>query len=131
MSPTRITVWLLVAGAVLGLGSLVVPILPSFILDHLPAWLYHAGQWLALGFDAFILALFLLDAAAAKWLTRGGRLRVRRERPARLSLGVDNDVTLVIDNHAPLRLRLTARDEAPTVLRADPRPLHAATPPHG
>src|SRR5262249_57411831 len=124
MSPTRITIWLLVAGAVLGLGSLVVPILPPVILDRMPPWLYHAGQWLALGFDAFILALFLLDAAAAKWLTRGGRLRVRRERPARLSLGVDNDVTLVIDNHAPLPLPLTAPDAAPP-----PLPPHPPLPP--
>ncbi len=131
MSPTRITVWLLVAGAGLGLGSLIVPILPRALLDHLPPILYHAGQWLALGFDAFILTLFFLDAAAAKMLTRGDRLRVRRERPARLSLGVDNDVTLVIDNHAPLRLRLTARDEAPSLFRAEPRLLDAALPPHG
>jgi uncharacterized protein (DUF58 family) len=131
MSPTRITVWLLAAGAVLGVGSLFVPVMPRDLLAHFPPWLYHAGQWLALGFDAFVVTLFLLDAAAAAWLTRGGRLRVRRERPARLSLGVDNDVTLVIDNHAGLPVRLTARDEAPQLFRAEPPLLDAAIPPHG
>jgi uncharacterized protein (DUF58 family) len=131
MSPTRLTVWLLVAGAALGLGSLVAPILPRNILDHIPAVLYQAGQWLALGFDACILMLFLLDAAAAKALIRGDRLRVRRDRPARLSLGVDNDVTLVVDNHAPLRLRLTARDEAPSRFPVEPRLLEASVPSHG
>jgi uncharacterized protein (DUF58 family) len=131
MSPTRITVWLLVAGAVFGLGSLLVPILPPFLLAYLPAPLHHAGQWLALGFDAFILSLFAFDAAAALWLTRGQRLRVRRERPARLSLGVDNDVTLILDNHTARWLRLTVRDEAPNVFRAEPLLLDAAIPPHG
>jgi len=145
MSPTRLTVWLLVAGAALGLGSLLVPILPPvppWLLTYLPAALHHAGQrlvasygyagqWLALGFDLFILALFLADAAVVKWLTRGQRLRVRRERPARLSLGVDNDVTLVVDNHAGLRLRLTVRDEAPSLFRVAPQVLEASIPSHG
>jgi uncharacterized protein (DUF58 family) len=138
MSPTRITVWLLVAGAALGLGSLVVPLLLLTLHAYLPTFLYdtvlrlaQAGQWLALGFDAFILMLFVLDAAAVKALIRGNRLRVRRERPARLSLGVDNDVTLVVDNHAPLRLRLTARDEAPSLFRVEPLLLDASIPPHG
>jgi uncharacterized protein (DUF58 family) len=131
MSPTRITVWLIIAGAALGLGSLIVPILPPFIHNRLPAVLFHAGQWLALGFEAFVLLLFLADAAAAAWLTRGKRLHVRRERPARLSLGVDNDVTLVINNHAGVRLRLVARDEAPTGFRVEPRLLEASIPSHG
>ena len=145
ISPTRFTVWLLVAGAALGLGSLLVPILPPvppWLLPYLPAALHHAGQgllasyayagqWLALGFDLFILALFLTDAVAVKWLTRGQRLRVRRERPARLSLGVDNDVTLVVDNHAGQRLRLMVRDEAPSLFRVAPQVLEASIPSHG
>jgi uncharacterized protein (DUF58 family) len=138
MSPTRITVWLLVAGAVLGLGSFVVPLLLLTIHAYLPTllydtirWLAQAGQWVALGFDAFILMLFLLDAAAVKGLIRGNRLRVRRERPARLSLGVDNDVTLVVDNHAPLRLRITVRDEAPSLFRVEPQLLDGSIPSHG
>ena len=53
-------------------------------------------------------------------VTRFGRLSVRRERPARFSLGVDNEIILVLENHSAVRLTLIVRDQIPTGFRADP-----------
>jgi uncharacterized protein (DUF58 family) len=58
-------------------------------------------------------------------------MTVRRERPARLSLGVENDVTFVVDNHSPRPLRVTLRDVPPPDFRAEPDMLDVAVPGHG
>src|SRR5262249_27768060 len=98
MVPTRLTVWLLLFGL---LGWL------AGYLAYLPG--VEQGERIAAGvrvfvaaFDGGVLLLMLLDAALAWRLGRPGRLSVRRERPARLSLGVDNEVTLAVENQSAL-----------------------------
>ncbi|HTU18004.1 MAG TPA: DUF58 domain-containing protein [Gemmataceae bacterium] len=127
MVPTRLTVWLLVSGLLIWLTGYVLPLLP------LPraAEYVQAVRWLVYGFYAGIFLLLGLDALLARRASRPGRLRARRERPARLSLGVDNDVVLVIENENGRRVRLLLRDLPPPGFRADPSLLHAAVPAQG
>jgi uncharacterized protein (DUF58 family) len=112
MLPTRTTV-LLVALSVL--------LLP------LGAY-YQPARWLILGYDGGLFLLFLADA----WLaTRTVALRVRRDRPARLAVGVDNEVALVIENLGGRTRRIILRDEPPLPFPADPLLLAATVPGHG
>jgi uncharacterized protein (DUF58 family) len=127
MLPTRTTVWLLTAGLLLWLAGLLAPLLTRWV----PEDTARAGRWLVWGFDGAVLALFLLDAALAARASNPGRMTVRRERPARLSLGVENDVTLVVENRSPRPLRLTLRDLPPADFRADPTHLGVKVPGHG
>ena len=131
MLPTRTTVWLLTAGLLLWLGGMAAQAMETI----LPAWLAPTvvlgSHWLVLGFDGCVILLFLADAAYAWQATRFGRLVVRRERPARLSLGVDNEVVVVLDNRSGVRLRLSIRDAVPPGFRADPLVLDGVVPAHG
>src|SRR5262249_28363312 len=115
MLPTRTTVLLFL------LGLLLVPL----------AVFYPAGYWLLFGYDACVGLLFVADALLAFLRFRSGALRVRRERPAGLSLGVDNEVVLVLDNPTGRGFRVVARDEPPPAFRAEPNLLPATVPPHG
>jgi uncharacterized protein (DUF58 family) len=85
-------------------------------------------RWLVFGFDGCVLLLFLLDALLAR---RVLALRVRRERPARLSLGTDNEVFLVLDNPRRRGQFVLVRDEPPPLFRADPQVLDATVPGRG
>ncbi len=125
MLPTRTAVWLLTAGLLLWLAGLLAPLLTRW----LPEDAARAGRWLVYGFDGAILLLFLADAALASRASR--KITVRRERPARLSLGVENDVTLVVENRAARSLRLALRDRPPTDFRAAPDQLDLTVPGHG
>ena len=104
MLPTRTTVLLLTAGLLIWLAGLVA----LALVNVLPLWLTQAidfsSLWIVLGYDGCVVLLFLADAVYAWRATRFGRLSVRRERPARLSLGVDNEIIVVLDNHSPARL---------------------------
>ena len=128
MLPTRTTVLLLTAGLILWLGGMAAQAMEAV----LPAWLAPTvvlgSHWLVLGFDGCVALLLLADGAYAWRATRFGRLTVRRERPARLSLGVDNEVVVVLDNHSRVRLRLTVRDGVPPGFRADPLLLDGVVP---
>ena len=128
MLPTRTTVLLLLVGLLLWLGGLSAQVMQSV----LPAWLAPAvdlgSHLLVLGFDGCVILLFLADAVYARMATRRGRLTVRRERPARLSLGVDNEIVVVLDNRSVGRLRLIVRDTIPPGFRADPLVLDAVVP---
>jgi uncharacterized protein (DUF58 family) len=127
MVPTRTTVWLLVFGLLLWLTGYILPLLP---LEQ--AGEYVQGvRWLVYGFYAGIFLLLGVDALLARRVSDPGRLRVRRERPARLSLGVDNDVTLIVENLGPRRLRVLLRDLPPPAFRAEPALLDATVPRHG
>ena len=123
--PTRTTVWLLTAGLLLWLAGLLAPLLTRW----LPEDIARAGRWLVYGFDGAVLLLFVLDAILAARASR--RLTVRRERPVRLSLGVENDVTLVVENRGRRALRLTLRDLPPADFRAVPDMLPLTVPGHG
>src|SRR5437867_3008510 len=112
MLPTRTTVALLTVGLLIWLAGLTAPLFPQV----LPSWLSDpvtASRYVVLGFDAAVLLLFVLDASLARRATHPARLRVRRERPARLSLGVDNDIVVVLDNANNRRLTLLVRDLPP------------------
>jgi uncharacterized protein (DUF58 family) len=127
MVPTRLTVWLLVFGLLLWLTGYLVPLLP---FSQAETWVQPL-RWLVYGFDAGIFLLLGVDAFVAYRMSRPTRLRVRRERPARLSLGVDNDVVLFVENHNRRRLRLLLRDLPPPSFRANPALLPARVPAHG
>lgn len=127
MVPTRATVWLLLLGLLLWLTGYLLPLLP---LAEAARWL-QAVRLLIYGFYGGIFALFLLDAWLARRSCRPARLQVRRERPARLSLGVDNEVTLVVENNGRRRLRLLLRDLPPASFRAEPSLLDATVPARG
>jgi ferrous iron transport protein B len=60
--------------------------------------------------DACILILFFIDGVHARWTFH---LQASRERPARLSLGAENEVALVLDNAGNRQLHVLVRDEAP------------------
>lgn len=112
MLPTRATVWLLL----LSLGLLPVAVF------------FPIAYWLLLGWDAGVALVFLLDALLAR---RAFALQVRRERPARLSLGAENDVTLVLENPRGHGFTVLVRDEPPLGFPAEPELLEGNVPPHG
>jgi uncharacterized protein (DUF58 family) len=123
--PTRTTIVLLAGGLVLWLTGLVAPLLGDGLAD----W-PTASRWLVLGFDGAVLLLFLADAVLAHRATAPGRLRIRRERPARLSLGVENDIGLVIENNGGLARTLLLRDLPPSQFPARPVLLEVVVPAH-
>lgn len=134
MLPTRTTVWLFLLPLLLFPASLVYPLgrwllgsdlataVQSYLSDVTPL-----AAWLALGFDAGVFGLFLLDAALAR---RTPPLRVRRERAARLSLGTDNEIALELENPGGRAVTVVARDTPPPQFRADPALLAGTVPPH-
>jgi uncharacterized protein (DUF58 family) len=131
MVPTRLTVWLLVGGLSLWLIGWALSLISGF----LPTWavidFFAVGTWAVLGFDGFVLLLLCTDAFLAYKATRPHRLGVRRERPARLSLGVQNDIVLVLENHADRRLSLVLRDQPPPAFPVEPVLVSASVPAHG
>ena len=127
MVPTRTTVGLLLLGLAIWLTGYVLPLLP---LANAAAYV-QAVRWLVYGFYAGVFMLLGFDAWLARRASRPERLSVRRERPARLSLGVDNDIVLVLGNHGRRRLRLLVRDLPPPSFRAEPPLFDATVPGHG
>jgi uncharacterized protein (DUF58 family) len=136
MVPSRTTVWLLLLGLLPWLAGLAYPLVHGTLTSWLPgraAWLPDdavalAVRWLVFAYDGAILLLFLLDALLAR---RVRVLRVRRERPARLSLGTDNEVLVVLDNPRGRALHVLVRDEPPPLFRAEPLVMRAVVPGHG
>jgi uncharacterized protein (DUF58 family) len=122
MVPTRLTVWLLTAGLVAWLAGFLVPLLGVPSADDVTAAL-RAG---VLAFVAGVLLLMIADAVLARRLSGRRRFTLRRERPARLSLGVENEVALVLENRGPLGLALRLRDAPPPEFRAEPAELAAS-----
>jgi uncharacterized protein (DUF58 family) len=127
MVPTRLTVWLLLSGLLLWLSAYLVPLLP---LPQSEIGV-QSLRGLVYGFYAGVFLLLGLDALLAHRASRPARLRVRRERPARLSLGVDNDVILVIENDNRRHVWLLLRDLPPPSFRAEPPLLDAKVPARG
>jgi uncharacterized protein (DUF58 family) len=112
MLPSWITVVLFAAGLPLWLVSVWIPPLRLLVLTY----------------DVLILFLFLADVILA---SRFFGLRVRRERPARLSLGAVNEVGVVLENTTGRSLTLIVRDELPAGFRATPSLLKDTVPPYG
>jgi uncharacterized protein (DUF58 family) len=85
-----------------------------------PLWLL-GSSWsaIALLLDCVVLSLAL-------WESRSLRARLpglRRNAPARLSLGEDNPIVLQLQNHEPLRLRGRIVDDAPEPFVCTPAEL--------
>jgi uncharacterized protein (DUF58 family) len=114
----------LAAVAVGALAELLSQWIPA--LGSLP--LASSALWLVVGFDLCVVILFLTDGILARATFA---VEVRRERPARLSLGVDNEVTIVLDNPGRRGIHLRVRDEGPPLFRADPPVMDAAIAGHG
>src|SRR5437016_4076967 len=112
MLPTRLTVWLFLLGLVPLLAGVGYAVLP----DSDPA-VNVTLNLLVLAYDLGILGLFVADGLLAR---RTYRLRATRERPARLSVGVDNEVVLLLENRGSRAVRVRARDEPPPGFRAEP-----------
>jgi uncharacterized protein (DUF58 family) len=140
MLPTRTTVWLFCVPLLLmPLAALLLFIrwllsltsssidleaLDTFLLDTLQG----PARWLVMGYLAALLALVFIDVALARRLFA---VRVRRERAARLSLGTDNEIALVLENTGRRAVQLIARDMPPAQFPADPPLLEARVPRHG
>ncbi len=125
MLPTRTTIGLLGAGLLIWLAGLAVPLLVEEKQGLLVA---TASRWLTLGFDVAILILMLLDTWLAWRATHPHRLRIRRDRPARLSLGVENEIALIVENLTGRGRSLVLRDLPPPLFPAHPHLLEARVP---
>src|SRR5262245_57290230 len=136
MLPTRTTVLLLLASLLPWALGLVYALLRPLLVRLLAgseAWLPNDAavaslRWLVFGYDACILLLFLADALLA-WRTFN--LTARRERPARLSIGTENEIVLVLENPSRRPRQVLVRDEPPPQFPADPPLLEAVVRPHG
>jgi uncharacterized protein (DUF58 family) len=130
--PTRLTVWLFAAGLIAYLAAVAAGALGELLSRWIPALgsllLASSALWLVVGFDLCVVILFLLDGIVARATFA---VEVRRERPARLSLGVDNEVTIVLDNPRRRGIRLRVRDEGPPLFRADPPVMDVTIPGRG
>src|SRR5947209_5491750 len=117
MLPTRLTSCLFALG--------LLPLLAGMtyaLVDGSDPSVAPAVRVLVLAYDAALVLLFLTDAALA---ARYRRLRVRRERPASLSVGVPNEIVVLVENTGRRRLRLLVRDEPPAPFQAEPALLDA------
>jgi uncharacterized protein (DUF58 family) len=140
MVPTRTTVWLFavpllllpLAAWVLLVRWVIYLIVGDWRSETLETFLWNAVQgpvrWLVFGYLVALFVLFLTDALLAR---RSFALRVRRERAARLSLGTDNEIALVLENTGSQAVRLIARDTPPANFPATPDLLDASIPAHG
>jgi uncharacterized protein (DUF58 family) len=126
MLPTRATVALLVLGLLLWLTGLAVPLLPAVSTDAAAV-----GRSLVLGFDACVVLLFFADGWLASRAVRDRHLAVRRERPARLSLGVANEIGLVLIHRGGRARTVRLRDEPPAEFPIEPPILDATLPARG
>jgi uncharacterized protein (DUF58 family) len=127
MTPTLLTVWLLIGSAVLWLVGLLLP------LTGLPqaGQLETALRAFVACFGGLVLILMGVDAVFARRRTIPARLVIRRERPARLSLGVENEIFLVVENRGRGTLGLLLRDTPPALFHAEPALLSVTLPPRG
>lgn len=123
MLPTRATVWLLVLGLFLWLSGLAAPLLPGVSANAAAT-----GRVLVFAFDGLVVVGLFVDGFLASRALRGERIAVRRERPARLSLGVANEVTLEIDHRGGRARLVLFRDEPPAEFPAEPAVLQTVLP---
>jgi uncharacterized protein (DUF58 family) len=85
-------------------------------------------EWVGWIYALLVLVLFFTDWWAAG---RVNRFEVMREHDTKLSLGVDNPITLSVRNRARRSTRLWIRDEAPEAFKIETRLLEGAIPPLG
>ena len=78
-----------------------------------------------------MIFLFLVDGVLAARALRGERIAIRRERPARLSLGGSNEIAIVLDHRGGQPRSILLRDEPPAEFPAEPAILTAILPARG
>jgi uncharacterized protein (DUF58 family) len=125
MLPSRLAVWLFA----LGLTPLLGGVIASFLLGPEGATVAWILRLFVVAFDTSLLLLLFLDTHLAYRAHQ--RLRIRRERPARLSVGVENEVTLLLENRSHWRRVVLIRDRPPAAFPAVPAMLSAVLPAHG
>jgi uncharacterized protein (DUF58 family) len=127
MTPSLLTVWLLIGSALLWLGGLLLPLTGMPQAQHINT----AVRAFVACFCGLVLVLVVVDAALARRRSTRRRLLLRRERPARLSLGVENEIFLVVENRGRSTLALQLRDTPPALFHTEPAMLSVALPPRG
>lgn len=81
---------------------------------------FQPGLWpWILSLDATLLVLAAVDA----WAARAPDVTVERLLPERLSVGVENPITLEVHFRGPRALRVRLRDSHPAVFQVDPPTL--------
>src|SRR5260370_42282644 len=110
MLPTRLTVWLFL----FGLAPLLAGVTYAILLAPDPdssATVSTVLNLLVFAYAAGILLVFVVEGLLARRAFT--KLRAPRERPARLSVGIDNGVVLLLETRGGRALRVLARDEPP------------------
>jgi uncharacterized protein (DUF58 family) len=125
--PSTLTVWFLIGSVVLWLAGFLL------LLTGMPQaqQIETALRAFLLSCDGLVLGLMAADAVLARRRSSSRRLLVRRERPARLSLGVENEIFLVVENRGRGTLSLLLRDTPPPLFHAEPSLLAITLPPRG
>src|SRR5689334_9689477 len=110
MLPTPRLLFLLLLGAVVVAGA-------SFT---------QPLTWLAVIYFVALLGLVIADYVIS---TKPDQITIRRVNESKLSLGVPNLITLVLENASPRAVRFKLRDEYPYQFRADQDLLDGQIPP--
>ncbi len=86
----------------------------------------HGIEWVGWIYVALMLALFFMD-----WRLAGriDRFDVERTHDTKLSLGVENPITVSVRNRARRGTRLWVRDEAPEAFKIETRLMEGEVPP--
>ena len=120
--PTRLALWLFALG--------LIPLLASLgyaIVDSADPAVGDVLALLVLAWDIAIFLLFLADAALA---SRYSRLHARRELPPTLSVGVSNEVVVVLENNGRRRVEVMVRDTPPPAFPVEQSLLTATVAAH-
>jgi uncharacterized protein (DUF58 family) len=131
MVPTRTTVLLFVLALGLwlpGLALSLAPFVPEDAWVGIPHRAAQVSTVVVFAFFGTLFLLMLLDAVLAWRRSSPGVLIVRRDRPARLSVGVENEIALVVENQNRSRISLTLRDLSPAQFPARPETLEVRVP---
>lgn len=122
MLPTHLAVWLVALGVLPLLAEGGLRLVTGY--DGAESWPLYLGVF---AYDVAVLLLVALDALSTR---RGLKVRVQREMPARLSVGVKNRIVLLLENLGSGRWQVLVRDEPPARFPAEPALLPAALPAH-
>jgi uncharacterized protein (DUF58 family) len=122
MMPTRLALWLFALGLIPLMGGL-----GYAIVDGTHPAIGEALALIVLAWDLAVFLFFVLDGALA---SRYSSLRARRELPASLSVGVANEIVVVLENTGRRRVQVVVRDTPPPAFPAEPAFLSASVAAH-